>query len=683
LDLTDSIVMPVQDSLFLQDSIPLHLIPLSKKELRQAVKDSIKAVRDSIRSQPRMMESFYFSDSLRYKRILVWTHDRYLNNSKMSTLDTLMNHTVHDYAFLKEDVGATYLGVAGTATLYHNYFKRKRVERFEAYNPYIGESFTPDNLPFYNTKSPSTHLAYYGTLFANKQKEETNIQIIHTQNLSPELNFSLSYKRFGGNGMLVNEATKTKSFTIGFNYIGKQYIMHGGYIYNRVDQNDNGGVSDETQIRDTIVDVRTVPVYLQNASSGLKNNTFFITQMYGIPIRLFKSDTLRVGEGTMMYLGHAGTFATYSRIYQDNIASNNTLAQEFYHHNFFYSPTTSQDSIRTRIIDNRFFIRLQPWSKEAIVSKLDGGVGYEFLSNYTFNPEYYLTGGKNQLQNNAYFYAGASGNFRQYFAWDALGRVDLSGYYQGDLSLDANVRFSAYPLEQGIHLIGNLTINNRTPDWYTHYYFGNHHRWELIFDKILETRISANLSIPKWKLEAFFGYAMITNNIYYDLSGIPQQSSELLNIMSAYLMKNFRLWIFRFDHRALLQVSSNQEQVPLPFVSANLRYYLQFPVVRNVLTAQLGADVTFNTKYYAPAYDPDTGIFRIQNERKIGNNPYIDAFVNLTWKRATIFVKYVNAAMPWPDADYFSALHYLRPQKAIKFGVTWPFYIHASNQHYE
>ncbi|MCL2738991.1 MAG: putative porin [Bacteroidales bacterium] len=672
----DSLILAGQDSLMLTDSI----ISLSQRELRRVARDSIRAVRDSIRSQPRMMESFYFPDSLYFKRILVWTHDRYINSAQMSTLDTLMNSTIYDHAFFKEDVGATYLGVAGSATLYHNYFKRPRVQRFDAYSPYIGESFTPESLPFYNTKSPYTELAYYGTFFANKQKEETNIKILHTQNLSPELNFSTSYKRFGGNGMLVNEATKTRTFTTALNYIGRQYIMHGGYIHNQVHQNNNGGVADEFWIRDTIVDVRTVPVYLQNSNSSLKKNTFFITQMYGIPIRLFKSDTLNVGEGTMMFLGHSGTFATYSRFYRDEIAVNNAAARAFYNDNFYYSPTSSQDSIRTQVIDNRFFIRLQPWSRNAIVSKLDGGIGYEFLSNYAFSPEYYLTGAKNQLQNNAYFYAGASGLFKNYFAWNALGRVDLTGYYQGDLSINGSVRFSAYPLEQGIHLTGNLKMEHRTPDWHTRYYFGNHRRWDESFDKILENKISANLEIPKWKLEAFFGYAMLTNNIHYNLEGIPQQSSEMLSIMSAYLKKDFHLWMLRFDHRILAQFSSNQEIMPLPLVSANLRYYFQFRIIPNALTAQIGADLTFNTKYYAPAYDPDTGNFRIQNQREIGNNPYIDAFANLTWKRATIFVKYINAAMPWPSGDYFSALGYIRPQKSIKFGVTWPFYIHASNQ---
>ena len=680
-------LLTVRDSLLLSDSLQTVLLDtllLSRKELnkqrRIEIRDSIRAVRDSIRSTPRMMETFYFPDSLYFKRIIVWTHDRYRNDPTLSTLDTLMDHTIYDYAFLKKDAGATYLGVAGSAALTHNYFKRNRLERFDIYDPYINETFTPETLPMYNTKSPYTELSYAGTFFANRQKEETNIEVIHTQNLSPELNFSLAYKRFGGKGLLVNEATDTRSFNVGFDYIGKRYIMHGGYLYNKVRRNENGGISDESFIFDPdpeepTDDLRIVPVFLQKANSMIKNNTFFITQMYGVPIRLMKGDTLGIGEGTMMYLGHAGTFATYARIYQDQIGVNDYVSRDFYHNNFFYNPTTSQDSIRTRKFDNRFFVRLQPWAREAIVSKIDGGLGYELISNYSYSPEHLLTGPKNRIQNNLYFYAGASGIFRKYFAWNALGRLDYAGYYQGDVSINGDVRFSAYPIDQGIHLLANLSMENRTPDWHTKYFYGNHRHWDNDFGKITETKIGATLSIPKWELEGFFGYSMLTNAIYIDTLGLPQQSNDLINIMTVSLNKNFKVWHLHFDNRVLLQFSSHQEQIPLPLLSVNARYYLQFELIKNVFTFQLGADATYYTQYYAPAFDPDTGRFRVQNERKIGNYPYIDAFVNITWKRATIFVKYINAAMPWPNGDYFSALHYLRPQSAIKLGMTWPFYI--------
>ena len=145
--------------------------------------------------------------------------------------------------------------------------------------------------------------------------------------------------------------------------------------------------------------------------------------------------------------------------------------------------------------------------------------------------------------------------------------------------------------------------------------------------------------------------------------------------MSAYLQKNFTVWKLHLDNTILFQLSSDRNVVSLPLLSLNLRYYFEFNLVKNVLTAQIGANMIFNTKYYIPAYNPALGVFQSQNEREIGNFPYMDFFLNLQWKRATIFVKYVNASQQWFNREYFSAYNYIRSQHAFKVGIHWPFYI--------
>ena len=116
--------------------------------------------------------------------------------------------------------------------------------------------------------------------------------------------------------------------------------------------------------------------------------------------------------------------------------------------------------------------------------------------------------------------------------------------------------------------------------------------------------------------------------------------------------------------------------MPLPLLALNFRYYLQFDVVKKVMQMQIGANGTYTTKWYLPAYNPVLGVFHNQNETEYGNCPYIDAFVNLQWKRACIFIKAINVNMGWPSksADYFTADGYIAPQRAIKFGISWPFY---------
>ena len=96
---------------------------------------------------------------------------------------------------------------------------------------------------------------------------------------------------------------------------------------------------------------------------------------------------------------------------------------------------------------------------------------------------------------------------------------------------------------------------------------------------------------------------------------------------------------------------------------------------------QIGANVLYTTKWNAPGYNPVLGVFHNQTEKEYGNCPYVDAFVNIQWKRVSVFVKAVNANMGWPakHADYFTASGFIAPQRAIKFGIKWPFWVFSGN----
>lgn len=651
---------------------------MAEKERKLAIRDSIFNYRDSvIRHTPRVLTSNLFPKEVKYQRIFSWQTDTRFNNYRTVSIDSSFNQYYTENPLYKNDVGGVSLGVEGTASEYFNFFKREEMPLFPFMKWNLPYTYTPSTIPFYNTKTPYTELAYWGTLFADRQKEETNIKFLHTQNLSPSLNISILYQRFGGAGMLQNEKSDDRTLALTFNYIGDRYFANGGYIFNKVERKENGGISDLFMYRDTTVDVRTIPVYLKDASSIMKRSSFFISHSLGVPLNfLRKRDSLGFGEGTMAYFGHYGEYTTYSRHYYDVIGATETEAREqLYHNNFFINPTQSNETYKVESLDNRFFVKLQPWAQDAVVSQVNAGIGYQMVGYLTFRPEFYLSGNKYRHQNNTYLYFGASGLFRKYFKWDAVGKYNLSGYYQNDFEIDANVRFSLYPIKDGIHLSGHLHVSNLTSNPFYYSYFSNHYKWENDFAKETQTRVEAKLSIPHWNLEAFFGYAMLKDKVYMDELATPQQMGEATNILTAYVEKNFRLWKLHFNNRVLFQNSSDQVVVPLPKFALNLRYFLQFDVVKNVMTAQLGADLTWHSKYYMPGYAPASGMFYNQREMEVGGRPYLDLFLNIQWKRACIFVKGGNIGQNSLSKEYFSAYRYTRPQTHLKFGIFWPFYI--------
>ncbi len=674
----DTLSLPYIDSVYTAYFDSLELILPDARDVKRAERKVRREYKDSVRlATPRILSTFAIPDSLYYERLLMWTHDRGFNELELQKLDTSYNYHFNDYPFLKKDVNATYLGVIGSATQNYNYFKRERLEVFPMMDPYIGYSFTPETMPQYNTKTPYTELAYWGTLFAIKEKEESELKILSTQNITPALNFTLSYQRFGSKGMLKNENTDNRTFMVGINYLGKKYLMNAGYIGHRISRTENGGIRESTWIRDTTIDAKAIEVNLSSASNALKRRTFYITQSYSIPINFFRkdADSLSLGEGTVAYIGHSGEYSTYTKKYVDKISESDTYGRNFYFGKFNLNKVDSADSLGVTRFENKGFIRLQPFAPDAMISKLDAGVGYQILSLYSFNPSFYVTGNKSESQHNMYLYAGASGQFKKYLSWEADGKYNFAGYNINDFHINGKIRLSVYPFEDGMHLTGKFHTSLREPHLFNQKIYTNHHVWNNDFKKISETRIEGTFDIPKYKLQAFFGYALVDGMIYYDTLSVVRQLDSPVSIMSAYLEKNFKLWVLHFDNRALFQLSSNQDAVPLPTLALNLRYYFQFNIVKDVMSMQIGLNALFNTKYYAQTYSPDLGVFYNQNQEKIGSTPYFDAFVNVQWKRACVFVKYTNTFIGWPDSDYFSAYHYIKPQHGIKFGIFWPFYV--------
>lgn len=753
----DTLELNRLDSLYIKDSLDIAKAKfdawyssLTKKERKKydmeqalpaliaaqnrkiAVKDSIKAVKDSIiAAKPRILSTFAIPDSMHYKRIIMWEHDRHFHNVKLKELDTTYNYRYNDYPFFKGDaVNSVWLGVVGSPEESYDYFKRGTDDDAIFYSPYQTYSYTPQTAPQFNTKTPYTELAYWGTLFANKEKEESNVQILTTQNITPELNFTLEYRRYGSNGMLRREDTDNRSVLMATNYMGKKYLMHAGYIYNRIERSENGGIVDQSWIRDTLVDAREIDVYLKDASNRLKKNTLFLDQLYRIPFsflddregrkekrqqRMVRDSIMQSGDSlaiatyiqkeredsialasqidtadiaadvTTAFIGHSSEYSVFRKTYQDNISANDATGREFYNDNFYINPTQSLDSMRVMRFENRAFIRLQPWKNDGIVSRIDAGIGDKLLNYFTFKPENYLSGSSNVLLNSVYAYAGANGRFKKYMEWDAKGQYTFLGYEINDFDINANLSLNVYPFRRyknsPLTFNAHFETNLKEPDYYQQHIYTNHFKWDNDFSKISTTKAEASLSIPRWQLGASFGYALLNNNIYYDTLGVVRQNTEPMSVITASLKKNFKVWKLHFDHKALLQFSSNEEVMPLPLLALNFRYYLQLDVVKNVMQMQIGANGTYTTKWYLPAYNPVLGVFHNQNEAKYGNCPNIDAFVNIQWKRACIFIKAMNVNMGWPckSADYFTAAGYIAPQRAVKFGISWPFYTQPGN----
>lgn len=702
---TDSVTVvlsPEEKAKRLADSLEKAKIAYADSILK--AKEEAKAKRDSIRqSTPRVLMTFSLPDSLQHKRIIKWNVGQDFHDLKVSTIDTSYNYHYNDYPFFKKDVNASWLGVAGSPAQTYNYFRRDDTdEGVEFYRANEMWSCSPRNFDQYNSKTAHTELAYWGTLFAGHQKESNNIHILTTQNITPELNFMISYDKFGGKGILQREETANRNFKVGLNYLGKNYMMNAGYVFNKVTEQENGGISELSQIRDTTIDAREVDVRLHNAESKVEKHTVFLDQQFRIPfdfinrIKEKKDTTFKAPEFdkniTSAFIGHSSELDIYTRLYNDQISpesSTDRYARQMYSnpeglYQTYIDPTTSRDSTRALKLDNKVFLRLQPWKSDAAVSKIDVGVGDLFM-NYAYGDRRNVRLGD---ENSFYVYAGAKGQYKNYINWDAIFHYNLIGARMGDFDVSANASFNFFPFRKArkspLSLNVNFTQTLRQPTFYQEHFYSNHYAWDNSFKKASVTRVDGTVAIPHWKLNFGAGYALLANNVYYDSFGLPQQNTAPMSVVSAWLNKEFVLFkMLHLDNRLLFQTSSRPEILPLPTLALNLRWFVQFNVKKDaeghpIMQMQIGFNGLYNTPWYAPSWNPATATFRNQRETLYMNGPMFDVFVNVQWKRACIFVKFENVGQGWPlnkGKDYFASDRHIVTQRGFKFGIFWPFYL--------
>ena len=196
-------------------------------------------------------------------------------------------------------------------------------------------------------------------------------------------------------------------------------------------------------------------------------------------------------------------------------------------------------------------------------------------------------------------------------------------------------------------------------------------------NKEFRTRLEGELNIEHWQTHLKAGVENIKNYTYFNQKALPQQNDGNIQVLSATLSQNFRLGIFHLDNEVTWQKSSNTTVLPLPELSLYHNFYIQTTLAKKVLHVQLGADVRYFTKYYAPAYTPAIQQFHLQPEDdqvKIGGYPIINVYANLQLKRTRLFAMMYHVNQGMGNSNYFLSPHYPINPRLFKIGVSWNFY---------
>ncbi len=249
-------------------------------------------------------------------------------------------------------------------------------------------------------------------------------------------------------------------------------------------------------------------------------------------------------------------------------------------------------------------------------------------------------------------------------------QLGLVGPAAGEIKADAEIATRMRLLGDTVTIKGYGEFSNTTAPYLMNNYVSNHFIWKNDFGKTRRIKFGGKLDIPHTSTRAQAGVENIQNLIYFNSDGLPVQHNGNVQVFSIRAWQDLSWRALNWRNTIVYQTSTDESVLPLPKFAIYSNLYLQFKIAR-VLDVQLGIDLDYYTRYYAPSYQPATMAFCNQKEIKCGNYPYMNAYVNMKLSRARFFVlfSHVNQGIIGGN-DYFSLPHYPLNPRRFLMGVS-------------
>lgn len=556
----------------------------------------------------------------------------------------------------------------------------------------------PDNTLFYNTKSPFTNLTYYAS--GDKTVGDDRFKALFTVNGNKRLNMGFVFDYLYGRGYYQYQANSFFNGTLFSSYHGNKYQMHFVYSQNHMKQAENGGIEDDNFIKhpedlSQSISSNTIPTILSSTWNRNDGKTAYLTHRYNVGFYRNVQDSLKTDSIIRREFVPVTSFIHtlqfdqnhHQFIYRDNI--------ENYFADHFYQDDNDRDQSKYFAIKNTFGIQLKEGFNKWAQAGLTAFAKHNFRSFELPDFQDDQTIYRRKYNENIISVGGelrrAQGKHLNY---NALAEATLTGEELGDLLVQGNIDLNFKLLGDTVNLKASGYFKNQTPTFYLRHYHSHYFWWDNDLSKEMRTRIEGTLSLKRTGTTVRVGVEHLKNYTYLDnLSvAIPgaegavkwsqragvSQLDENLEVFTAQLIQRFKLGAFHWDNEVTYQTSTNKDVLPLPELNVYSNAYLRFNIVKNVLRMQVGADVRYFSKYYAPDYLPALGHFYLQNKEdavQIGNYPIVNSYINAEWKRTRIYVMiFYHLNEGKGSRNYFLAPHYPINPMIMKLGISWNFY---------
>ena len=617
----------------------------------------------------------------------------------------------------------TYLGNLGSPRIAHVFFDRKESSQFLFTDPYDFSVKSASDVIYTNTLSPFTNLTYYKQ--GDARYGEERFKAYFAVNVNKKLGFGFDIDYIYGRGKYAHQSTALFNGNLFAYYHGDKYEMHFNFINENLKMAENGGIADDRYITHPLemaegkkqFQTYQIPTNLTNIWNKNTGYHAYLTHRYNLGFyRENEEDTINNKEFVpVTSFVHTVKADMSTRRYYSYDEKQN---RDYFEHNYL-SPD-SLDKTDYMSVKNTLGLSLREGFNKWAKFGLTAFASYEHRK-FTLPDTITDMPGQRLRTNHSENILSVGGQLikeqGRMIHYNVLGEVALTGTDAGQFSIEGNGNMKFKLWEDTIRLEANAYIKNLNPGFYYRHFHSKHYWWDNDLDKIMRTKVEGKVKIDRWDTQLKIGVENIKNYTYFAglkvgheidkgtqsalSKGDPTpdvtpgvtpdvtpemtyrhdlkvgQSKDNIQVFSASVRQDFKFGIFHLDNEVTFQKTSNDNVLPLPKLVLYHDAYLQFSLAKKVLSIELGADIRYFSKYYAPDYAPAIGQFCLQDPNtkvKLGGYPMVNAYLNMHLKRTRIFVQMYNLLQKDGNNSYIYVPHYPLNPRILKIGISWNFF---------
>ena len=586
------------------------------------------------------------------------------------------------------------------------YFEREKTTDFifaDAYTPYI---VTPQKVKFYHTTTPYSTIAYKKGFVKNL--DQNDLSFSFTGNINRQINVGMTIDYLNSYGRYTNQEGKTTFGSVFGSYNGNHYSLQTAFTWNTLSNFENGGLQNPNDIQSTLKP-EDMPVKMQGMS-GLRYLSGYLNHYYSICVererkvnyrerneegKWEKKDSIKIEYVPVTTFRHIFEVNDVTKRYIEKSATQSILP------NIYRNPVSTRDSAACLTIKNTLAVTFEEEFNTLLqfgamvyamnecqrytsaIGQVENIVDLNPFNN-SYNdiisleplhrmPDTLFSAG---WTNNTYIGGALYKHRGKYIHYGFDGNVCLAGYKLGEFQVNGHINSGFKVGKDSMTIAAKVFFRNETPDYYLQHYRSNHYRWDNEFSKLYRLQVGGEIAYPtKWvKPKLNVSFENISKHIYFDTDGTPKQMDKDIQVIAADLRLDITTPWVNLENSIIYQYSSSNN-LPLPALTMynNLYYYDTWA---KVLDVQIGVDMRFFTKYYAPVLNPALGQFCVQTEKKIGNYPVMNVYANFYVRnlRLKLFAQYQHFNASFMNKQYYEMPNYPMAPDMFRAGVSWHFY---------